>query len=659
MSTAARIRRQAAAGVDRPAEAAADALLPRLPARHDRPGRDARARPARTACQTSTYGWPTTSTCGDGRPAAAIRDSLRAGHEVVDEHAEPAARARAGSRARRRQVVDAVEVLDDDALDPQVVAPDPLDELGVVPALDVDAALAGDPGARAGDGDRAGGGPPRGGGRGGGASGRTSTTGAPSTRKPGPSGNARSRPCRSSSVTTRRPALLDAHDRAAEAGLGVLDDEVALGRQLGRAARGRRRCAGQRRRRRTVLIRQPGTPRDPRRPGAGRGQEARRTGPRGQPGDAPYTWHSGQASASRPGRRRRVVRRPWEVRSVLEDRRLDVLRAIVEDYVVDPRAGRVQDAGRAAQPRRLAGDDPQRHGRARGRGLHRPAAHQRRPRPDRQGLPAVRRPALDGQAAVAGRAPGDRDASSTAPSTSTTSSARTVRLLAQLTRQVAVVQYPSLSRSSTCATSSWSRSTRAGCCSCSSPTPAGSSSALVELADDVPDDACSASCARGSTPRSPACGWPTRPTQLAGLRRAVRRRGRGRSVAAVVAALLETPRRGAARSASCIGGAANLARVRPGLPAEHPARARGARGAGRAAAAARRGDRPVGAHRAHRPREPVEGLATTSVVSVGYGTESEMLAKLGVLGPTRMDYPGRWERYAPWPATSARSWRSP
>ena len=37
---------------------------------------------------------------------------------------------------------------------------------------------------------------------------------------------------------------------------------------------------------------------------------------------------------------------------------------------------------------------------------------------------------------------------------------------------------------------------------------------------------------------------------------------------------------------------------------------------------------------------PFEGLTGTSVVSVGYGTESEMLAKLGVLGPTRMDYPG-------------------
>ena len=37
---------------------------------------------------------------------------------------------------------------------------------------------------------------------------------------------------------------------------------------------------------------------------------------------------------------------------------------------------------------------------------------------------------------------------------------------------------------------------------------------------------------------------------------------------------------------------------------------------------------------------PFEGLTSTSVVSVGYGSDSESLAKLGVLGPTRMDYPG-------------------
>jgi heat-inducible transcriptional repressor len=37
---------------------------------------------------------------------------------------------------------------------------------------------------------------------------------------------------------------------------------------------------------------------------------------------------------------------------------------------------------------------------------------------------------------------------------------------------------------------------------------------------------------------------------------------------------------------------------------------------------------------------PVAGLRTTSVVSTGYGSADQPLAKLAVLGPTRMDYPG-------------------
>jgi heat-inducible transcriptional repressor len=37
---------------------------------------------------------------------------------------------------------------------------------------------------------------------------------------------------------------------------------------------------------------------------------------------------------------------------------------------------------------------------------------------------------------------------------------------------------------------------------------------------------------------------------------------------------------------------------------------------------------------------PVENLRSTSIVSVGYGTGPSALAGLGVLGPTRMDYPG-------------------
>ena len=35
-----------------------------------------------------------------------------------------------------------------------------------------------------------------------------------------------------------------------------------------------------------------------------------------------------------------------------------------------------------------------------------------------------------------------------------------------------------------------------------------------------------------------------------------------------------------------------------------------------------------------------EGLPTPVVVSLGYGSGDEAVAKLGVVGPTRMDYPG-------------------
>ena len=132
---------------------------------------------------------------------------------------------------------------------------------------------------------------------------------------------------------------------------------------------------------------------------------------------------------------------------MLSERRLEVLRAIVQDYVgteepvgskalterhnlgVSPATVRndmaaLEDEGYIAQPHTSAGPDP-----------------------DRQGLPALRRQAGRRQAADRRPSGAPSRTSSTAPSTSTTSSARTVRLLAQLTRQVAVVQYPSLTRS--------------------------------------------------------------------------------------------------------------------------------------------------------------------------------------------------------------------
>jgi len=37
---------------------------------------------------------------------------------------------------------------------------------------------------------------------------------------------------------------------------------------------------------------------------------------------------------------------------------------------------------------------------------------------------------------------------------------------------------------------------------------------------------------------------------------------------------------------------------------------------------------------------PYQELATTSVVATGYGPGAEAVGSLGVVGPTRMDYPG-------------------
>ena len=84
--------------------------------------------------------------------------SARPFDEVVDQDAHPSLRPGTEVAQHLGQVVDPLEQLDDDALDAQVVAPDPLDELGVVTALDEDPAGAGDSRLGVVDGDRAAGG---------------------------------------------------------------------------------------------------------------------------------------------------------------------------------------------------------------------------------------------------------------------------------------------------------------------------------------------------------------------------------------------------------------------------------------------------------------------------------------------------------------------
>ncbi len=183
-------------------------------------------------------------------PAQVVDDPglLAAGDEVVDEHADPALRARAELAHPLDQVVDAVQRLDHDALDAQVVAPDALQQRRVVHALDPDPAGPRHPGRGVGHGVGAGRGPARRGcGRRGAAAGRTSVTGGPSSRnEAGSIGNTRRLPCRSSSVTVSRfsplstawPSSTTAPQNAPSA---RLDDQVGLGGHLRHL---RRRGAG-------------------------------------------------------------------------------------------------------------------------------------------------------------------------------------------------------------------------------------------------------------------------------------------------------------------------------------------------------------------------------------------------------------------------------
>ena len=108
---------------------------------------------------------------------------LGARHEVIDEHAEAPCGTRGEPGDGGGQVVDAVHRLDDDGELAEVVAPDVLDQLGVVAALDPDPAGGGDRrsagGAAATDPDAV-----SAGALDGATVGRRSVTGRPSSRKP-------------------------------------------------------------------------------------------------------------------------------------------------------------------------------------------------------------------------------------------------------------------------------------------------------------------------------------------------------------------------------------------------------------------------------------------------------------------------------------------
>jgi heat-inducible transcriptional repressor len=320
---------------------------------------------------------------------------------------------------------------------------------------------------------------------------------------------------------------------------------------------------------------------------------------------------------------------------VLEDRKLDVLRAIVEDYVstqepvgskalverhnlgVSPATIRndmaaLEDEGYIAQPHTSAGRIPTDKGYR--LFVDRLSSVKPLSPAERRAIQSFLEGALDLDDIVA----------------------RTVRLLAQLTRQVAVVQYPSLSRSSVRHVELVALSTTRLLVVLITTT-GRVEQRVVETPAEVPEGLLGELRAQlnaatvGKRLGEAAGRVADLPERFTPEQRPV--------VQSVLSALLESLVE-QHEDRVVLGGTANLARfgpdfpfsIRPVLEALEEQMVL-LRLLGEASDPSTLTVR-IGHENPH------EALASTSVVSVGYGSESEALAKLGVLGPTRMDYPG-------------------
>ena len=210
---------------------------------------------------------------------------------------------------------------------------------------------------------------------------------------------------------------------------------------------------------------------------------------------------------------------------------------------------------------------------------------------------------------------------------------RTVRLLAQLTRQVAVVQYPSLTRSAVRHVELVPLTAKRLMLVLITDT-GRVEQRMVELPEEAEEDsvmqlrAVLNACLDGRRLAEAASVIADLPTLV--------EPGERPNAAAVFSVILETlVERTDERVV--VGGAANLTATdfSKGL---HEVLESLEEQVVLMRLLGESGDHPaltvlIGAE------NPVEGLHSTSVVAAGYGTGDQMLARLGVLGPTRMDYP--------------------
>ncbi|MEV6417726.1 heat-inducible transcriptional repressor HrcA [Kribbella sp. NPDC051718] len=212
---------------------------------------------------------------------------------------------------------------------------------------------------------------------------------------------------------------------------------------------------------------------------------------------------------------------------------------------------------------------------------------------------------------------------------------RTVRLLAQITRQVAIVQYPTLSRSSVRHIEVVTMTPRRLLLVLITST-GRVEQRIVETHEDVDEQLIADLRSRLNTALT-GQRLTDAATSLASVTETFAPADRS-LVAAVVTSLLEAfTVEGEQRIA--VGGAANLTRygddfernVKPVLEAleEHVILLK--------LLGEATNPQTLTVRIGH--ENPYEGLATTSVVATGYGSKSEALATLGIVGPTHMDYP--------------------
>ena len=209
---------------------------------------------------------------------------------------------------------------------------------------------------------------------------------------------------------------------------------------------------------------------------------------------------------------------------------------------------------------------------------------------------------------------------------------RSVRLLAQLTRQVAVVQYPTLTRSTVRHIELVALAPNRVLAVLILST-GRVEQRIVELTDDLDERALAA--LRTQTNR--VATGEVIADAVSGLRLLATDVPTARAVAEALAEAMSDHR---SDERMVVGGTANLARfgasfeadVRPLLEAleEHVVLLKLI------------GEATTGNTLTVRigHEGPYQELASTSVVATGYGPANEALATLGIVGPTRMDYPG-------------------